>query len=48
MNPFLFYLLAERLISDPASGPAEFRSARPERDQLCAVNCILLARKDFA
>jgi hypothetical protein len=27
MNPFLFYLLAERLVNDPASGPAEFRSA---------------------
>jgi len=27
MNPFLFYLLAERLATDPASGPAEFRTA---------------------
>jgi hypothetical protein len=27
MNPFLFYLLAERLANDAAGGPAEFRSA---------------------
>jgi hypothetical protein len=27
MNPFLFYLLADRLMNDAASGPAEFRSA---------------------